>query len=47
MKFSSLAVVAALTAPTAAEIYLKEQFNDKVRFLLVVGRRNDDLATVL
>ena len=30
MKFSVLAVVAAFAAPTAAEIYFKEQFNDDV-----------------
>jgi len=31
MKISSIAVLAALAAPAAAEVYLKEQFNDKVR----------------
>jgi hypothetical protein len=31
MKVSSIAVLAALAAPAAGEIYLKEQFNDKVR----------------
>lgn len=30
MKFSSLTLVAALAVPVAAEIYFKEQFNDKV-----------------
>jgi hypothetical protein len=33
MKFSLLAVLAAsCVAPSAAEIYLKEQFNDDVSF---------------
>ena len=31
MKVSSIAVLAALAVPAASEIYLKEQFNDKVR----------------
>ena len=31
MKVSSIAVLAALAVPVAGEIYLKEQFNDKVR----------------
>jgi hypothetical protein len=31
MKVSALAVLAAFAVPTGAEIYLKEQFNDKVR----------------
>ena len=30
MKFSSLAILAALSTPVAAEIYFKEQFNDEV-----------------
>jgi len=34
MKFSTLAIVAALTTPVAAEIYFKEQFNDEVRWSL-------------
>jgi len=34
MKFSILAVLATAATPVAAEIYLKEQFNDEVgRFL--------------
>jgi hypothetical protein len=30
MRISSIVFLAALAAPTAAEIYFKEQFNDEV-----------------
>jgi hypothetical protein len=32
MKFPTLATLALIAAPVVAEIYLKEQFNDEVRF---------------
>ena len=35
MKFSLLAVLATCAAPAAAEIYLKEQFNDDVSLIFV------------
>jgi hypothetical protein len=35
MKVSALAVLAAFAVPTGAEIYLKEQFNDKVRYRIL------------
>jgi hypothetical protein len=32
MRFTSIAFLAALAAPAAADIYFKEQFNDEVCF---------------
>ena len=44
MKISSLAVLAAVATPVAAEIYFKEQFNDEVRrtgTVIAVERTHD------
>lgn len=36
MKFSILTTAALLSAPAAAEIYFKEQFNDEVRMKMEI-----------
>lgn len=47
MKISSIAVLAALAAPTAAEVYLKEQFNDKVRRKATLHGCNGSMGVVV
>ena len=46
MKVSSIALFAALAAPATGEIYLKEQFNDKVRRTRIRSSQRNGVATI-